>query len=249
MKTQRTLTILITALFVGITTMSNGQSNQFRFSVGQNLSLKSNSEWFEEGSGSYTEAGYSGSWDYNHPKFFNSTTLGFAWTHMSKGNFGFDLGTEYQIGYFANFYEEKSKVLVSTDPDEWSQHEEQAAVKMNNIQLSPAMVYQMDLGQFKPYGRIGLIIGLGQVASRYQANGNSPEMSYEDEEIWTGELTVLSLGGKLSLGTDYALSRKTSLFGEVGFAKNKMAVQDVMAEFMDGSNASVRFGIKLTPQG
>lgn len=249
MKTQNTFTIIITALFVGIANMGFGQSNQFRFSVGQNLSLKSNSEWFGEGSGSYTETGYSESWEYNYLKFFNSTTIGFAWTHMSKGHFGFDLGAEYQIGYFAKYYEEKSKALVSTNPDEWSEYEANCDVKMNNIQLSPAMVYQLDLGQFQPYGRIGMIIALGQVASRYQASQNSAFMSYEDEEIYTGELAVLSLGGKLSLGTDYELSSRTRLFGEIGFAKNKMADVDWMDEWMDASNASVRFGIKLTPQG
>jgi len=168
---------------------------------------------------------------------------------MSKGHFGFDLGAEYQIGYFAKFYEERSKALVSTEPDERSEHEAQYDVKMNNIQLSPAMVYQMDLGQFQPYGRIGLIIGMAQVASRYYESQHSAFMSYEDEEVYKGELTVLSLGGKLSLGTDYELSDRTRLFGEIGFAKNKMADVDWMDEWMDASNASVRFGIKLTPQG
>ncbi len=70
--------MIITALFVGIANMGFGQSNQFRFSAGQNLSLKTNSEWVGEGSGSYTETGYSESWDYSYPKFFNSTTIGFA---------------------------------------------------------------------------------------------------------------------------------------------------------------------------
>ena len=247
MKTKSTFTILIIALFVGSANMSVAQSNQFRFSVGQNLSLKSNSEWFGEGSGSYTETDYTESWSYYYPKFFNSTTVGFAWTRKFKGNFGFDLGAEYQIGYFANFYEEESKSLIETEPQEWSEYEARSDVKMNNTQLSPAMVYQLDLGQFQPYGRIGVIIGLGQVTSRYYESQKSSVMSYEDEETYSGELSIVSLGGKLSLGTDYELSAGTRLFGEIGFARNKMAFVDLMAARMDGSNASVRFGVKLTP--
>lgn len=242
MKTTRTL--ILAALFVGITNLSFGQTKQFRLSVGQNVTLKTNADWFGSESYSYSDGSYSESLEVNEPKFFNATTVGIGMTILSKRNIGFDLGLEYHFGQFSTYAEESY-----TDTEYAEEYEGTYALKMNNVHLNPSFVYRMDRGQFHPYGRIGFSAGLGSVSHKMTEHYTGGDGSYDEESTEDLEMDLLSLGGKMAIGTDYDIAPGMSLFGEANLTVNQMSDTEWMDEWMTSTNMGVRVGIKFTPKG
>jgi hypothetical protein len=122
--------------------------------------------------------------------------------YMFNSHFGVDLGFNYTSG--------------SINYTWYYPYNEQIHNKVTGsmAQVIPSLIIATNAGKLNPYAKMGLIIGSGQVTNTYE--NNSPLDNYNSNETWKAKGGI-SLGYNGTLGLEYPLNKKFSVYSEASF--------------------------------
>lgn len=87
------------------------------------------------------------------------------------------------------------------------------------LSIVPAFVMSLPLNKFKPYARLGLMLGVMNhvIYQRHSINTVSYKITGDEVETKSKDYGGMAIGGQAAVGTDFVLSHLLSLFGEIQF--------------------------------
>jgi hypothetical protein len=121
-------------------------------------------------------------------------------------NFGFELGIDYFYGFSI-----KSNYVISYSTTDSKWHGQM-------LSLVPAFVMTFPLDKIHPYARLGLKLGVmnSVVYENHEIRTSFPEKATETIiDSKKKDYGGVAIGVQAALGTDYAISDKISIFGEI----------------------------------
>lgn len=121
-------------------------------------------------------------------------------------NFGFELGVDYFYGFSIK---EKFGNSYTTNESKWGGQ---------MLSLVPAFVMTFPLDKIHPYARLGLKLGVmnSVVYQDHEIRISYPEKATETIiDSKSKNYGGIAIGVQAALGTDYAISDKISIFGEI----------------------------------
>jgi hypothetical protein len=117
-------------------------------------------------------------------------------------------GVELGINYFYGF-------TIKEKNEGYSSSENKYHGQM--LSLVPAFIMTFSVDKIHPYARLGLILGVMNSVVYKSHQTSNPELKAAATEIdsKSKDYGGIAIGAQAALGTDYAISDKISLFGEI----------------------------------
>jgi|WetSurMetagenome_2_1015567.scaffolds.fasta_scaffold246642_1 hypothetical protein len=118
-------------------------------------------------------------------------------------------GVELGINYFYGF------TIKGKNENSYSGSEKKYHGQM--LSLVPAFIMTFSVDKIHPYARLGLILGVMNSVVYKSHETYNPELKAATMEIDSKDKDYggIAIGAQAALGTDYAISDKISLFGEI----------------------------------
>ena len=194
MKTSRIL--LISLLFIGM----NMQAQKIYIRAGLGAAVSTSADIVREFNYSSTSN------TMTSKKAGLGTGLPFVLAPGYKFNDHF--GVELGINYFYGF-------TIKEKNEGYSSSEKKFHGQM--LSLVPAFIMTFAVDKIHPYARLGLILGVMNSVIYKNHETSSPELKAATMEIdsKSKDYGGIAIGAQAALGTDYAISDKISLFGEI----------------------------------
>ena len=141
----------------------------------------------------------------------NKKGIGTGLAFVLAGGYKFNdhFGIELGIDYFSGFTI-KSKYTSSGYNSDSKSHGQM-------LSLVPALVMSLPLDKFKPYARLGLMLGImNSVVFQEHRLISIDSIEYKDEiQSKSKDYGGIAVGVQAAVGTDFVLSNRLSLFGEI----------------------------------
>lgn len=166
---------------------------------------------------------------FNEAKFSlgGGLNLGGTFGFMFNKNLGFDLGLSYLLG--SKSTAKRTSVGRTVD----------YTLSSNFLRFSPNLILATEMGKIKPYAKFGIVLGMGSV--NYENNdNNNGNVDYYKIKMNGG----LSIGINSSVGINYDLNDKISLFSEVNSIN--MAYAPKKGEIVKATNNGADYLSTLT---
>jgi hypothetical protein len=120
-------------------------------------------------------------------------------------HFGIELGINYFYGF----------TIKEKDESSYSSSEKKSHGQM--LSLVPAFIMTFSVDKIHPYARMGLILGVmnSVVYKNHETSTPSVKATAMEIDSKSKDYGGIAIGAQAALGTDYAISDKISLFGEI----------------------------------
>jgi len=138
--------------------------------------------------------------------------IGLGVGYMLNENLGFDLGGNYALG--APLKTQMGVTMPNANPLIFP-NEPITSLNGDMLQLNPAVVFATHIQQFKPYARLGMLIGSGEINSVYDFTlPNQFGGHYNDAYKFYGGV---SLGYNAVLGIAYPIHKNIDVYADATF--------------------------------
>jgi len=139
-------------------------------------------------------------------------SFGVSFGYMLSDNIGIELGVSQLIG--ATF--EWTNTETQTNNSGSTSRTSSSKVSASMLQLNPSLVISAGKAEgLNPYGKFGLVIGVGGINWEGEGTDTSPFSSYSTYDSEFELNGGLALGLSSAIGANYYFNEKMSLFGEL----------------------------------
>jgi hypothetical protein len=179
--------------------------------------------------------------NYSLGKGFN---FGGTFGYMFNKYLGAEIGLSYLIGAKAQAEQIVNRTVTSPDGTTKNSFKKTTTLSSNMFRIIPAIVFKAGFEKVNPYGRFGLIFGIG--SAEINIDDDIPFIGLATEgRISTEKLSGgLAFGFDAAVGVEFKLNERIGLFGEFSFInlnyspnkgeiieyKNKTTGEDLLPE-------------------
>lgn len=147
--------------------------------------------------------------------------LGLKVGYKFSENIGIDLKADYLIGAKYEF-EDSYNYTTDLGGDTYVENESTIGdFSANMFRINPALVFELPQSKMKPYARLGVVLGMGQLKGNYTESysesysGGFDFSTTSSEEVKSILNGGLSIGSSAEIGVQIGLSDKLSLLAGV----------------------------------
>ena len=134
--------------------------------------------------------------------------------YMFNKNIGFELGLNYILGAAIKMEDISNDTYIDfTGATQKNTSNYTSSTSSNMFQIAPTLVLSTGFEKFNPYAKFGFVMGFGKVTSQSESTATNWGNSNRISEYSGG----MGFGFTGSIGADYALNEKVSLFSELKF--------------------------------
>ena len=134
--------------------------------------------------------------------------------YMFNKNLGFELGLNYILGAAIKTEDIRNETYIDfTGATQKSSSIYTSSTSSNMFQIAPTLVLSTGFEKFNPYAKFGFVMGFGKVTTEIESTSTNWGNSNGIYEFSGG----MGFGFTGSIGAEYALNEKVSLFSELKF--------------------------------
>lgn len=134
--------------------------------------------------------------------------------YMFNENLGFELGLNYIIGSEFKIEDIENNSYTDITGTTYNTTDKYTySISSNMFQIAPTLVLSTGFDKFTPYAKMGFVMGFGKIISEQEYTSTNYGTSNFNSESSGG----MGLGFSGSIGAQYALNERISLFSEMKF--------------------------------